>query len=498
MRPASLPLPGSRARSGRRALAAVVLLSALPACATNPATGRRQLSLVGEQQEVQMGRQADQEISAAVGLYRDPDLESYVQRLGGTLSGLSERPKLPWQFRILDDASVNAMALPGGYNYVTRGLLAHMNSEAELAAVMGHEVGHVTAKHTVSQISNQQVAQLGVVLGMILRPELRNYGSLADVGLGLLFLKYSRDHEREADSLGLRYVTKAGYDPRPMAEVFTTLERVGNAEASGGRVPGWLATHPAPGDRRTRITQEIQTLGAAGGTVDREEYVRRLDGLVFGEDPREGFFQQNAFYHPDLRFRFEFPRGWQTSNTKQSVGAMSPQQDAVVVITMAGGTSASSAAQQFFSQSGIQRGGAWRGDINGLRAVAYEFAAATQEGTLQGLAAFLELDGRVYQILGYAPASRWRAHQGTINEAIGSFDRLRDPRLLEVQPARIRIVNVPAGMTVSEFARRFPSTVSVQALAVLNGVSGPDQPLRDRLAKQVVGGPGRFLEETRR
>jgi predicted Zn-dependent protease len=483
-----------------RRVAAVVCLAAVPACATNPATGRRELSLVGEQQEIQMGQQADQEISATLGLYRDADLESYVQRLGQSLAAASERPGLPWAFRILDDASVNAMALPGGYNYVTRGLLAHMNSEAELAAVMGHEVGHVTAKHTVSQISRQQAAQLGVALGMILSPELRNYGSLADVGLGLLFLKYSRDHERQADSLGLRYTTKTGYDPRPMADVFATLERVGNAENSGGRVPGWLATHPSPEDRRARITQEIQALGTTGGTVDREEYMRRLDGLAFGENPREGFFQQNVFYHPDLRFRFAFPRGWNTSNTKQAVSAMSPQQDAVVVITMAEGGSAQTAARQFFSQSGIKRGGARSGNINGLPAVVSEFAAATQQGTLQGLAAFLEFSGRAYQVLGYAPAERWSRQQGAVNEAIGSFDRLTDPRLLEVQPARIRLVTVPAGMTVTEFARRYPSTVSAQALAVLNGVTDPNQPLRDRLAKRVVGGAGipGATEETRR
>jgi predicted Zn-dependent protease len=476
--------------SVRARIAAILLLAALPACATNPATGRRQLSFIGEQQEIEMGRQADQEISAAVGVYRDPDLESYVQRLGATLASQSERTNLQWAFRILDDASVNAMALPGGYNYVTRGLLAYMNSEAELASVMGHEIGHVTAKHTVSLLSRQQVAQLGMVLGMILRPELRNYGSLADVGLGLLFLKYSRDHEREADSLGLRYVTRAGYDPRPMAEVFTTLERVGAAEGQGGRVPGWLATHPAPEDRRTRITQEIQKLGVAAGTVDREEYVRRLDGLVFGPNPREGFFEQNVFYHPDLRFRFEFPRGWQTNNQKQAVAAMSPEQDAVVAITMAPGASAQAAAQQFFSQQGIQRGQAWRGQINGLPAVAHQFAAATEQGQLQGVAAFVEFDRHVFQILGYAPSERWGRHQATINQAIGSFDRVSDRRVLDMQPARINIVTVPANMTVAEFARRYPSTVSVQTLALINGVSDPNQPLRDRLAKQVVGGPG--------
>ena len=481
------PAPSRHART-----AAILLLAVLPACATNPATGRRQLSIIGEQQEIQMGQQADQEISAAVGVYRDADLESYVQRLGANLAAQSERANLQWHFRILDDASVNAMALPGGYNYVTRGLLGYMNSEAELAAVMGHEIGHVTGKHTVNQLSKQQVANIGLVLGMILRPEIRNYGNLAEVGMGLLFMKYGRDHEREADSLGLRYMTRAGYDPRPMAEVFTTLERVGSAEGQAGRVPSWLSTHPTPEDRRTRIAAEMQKLSLpATGTVDREEYLRRLDGITFGENPREGFFEHNAFYHPELKFRFEFPPGWQTNNQKQAVAAMSPEQDGLVVLTMGAGESAQAAAQQFFSQQGIQRGQTWRGDVNGLRAQAYQFAAATQQGQLQGIAAFVEHTGRVYQILGYAPAQRWGRHQAAVNRAIGSFDRVTDRRVLDVQPARLALVNVPSGMTVAEFARRYPSTVSVQTLALINGVSDPNQPLRDRVAKRVVGGPGR-------
>jgi predicted Zn-dependent protease len=157
---------------------------------------------------------------------------------------------------------------------------------------------------------------------------------------------------------------------------------------------------------------------------------------------------------------------------------------------MAAGTSAQTAAQQFFSQQGIQRGQAWRGQINGLPAVAHQFAAVTQQGQLQGIAAFVEFDRHVFQILGYAPAERWGRHQATVNQAIGSFDRVSDRRVLDMQPARINIVTVPAGMTVAEFARRYPSTVSVQTLALINGVSDPNQPLRDRLAKQVVGGPG--------
>lgn len=477
MRPRRTSLPG----------AALALLALLPACATNPATGRRQLSLIGEEQEIQMGRQADQEIAAAVGVYQDADLQAYVERIGRALAARSERPNLPWTFRILDDASVNAMALPGGFVYVTRGLLTYLNSEAELASVLGHEIGHITARHTVNRLSTQQVAQLGVVLGMILRPELRNYGSLADVGLGLLFLKYSRDDEREADDLGLRYAGRGGYDLRPAADVFTTLERVSAAEGQG-RVPGWLATHPAPEDRRQRIAAAIQAMpGGAGGTVDRPEYLRRIDGVVFGPDPREGFFQQNAFYHPELRFRFEFPQGWQTSNQKQAVSAMSPGNDALVVITLSGRDSPEAAAREFFSQQGIQQGQAWRGSIGGLPATAHSFAALTRQGQLQGTAAFVALGGRVYQILGYTPSGRWGRYQDTINRAIGSFATVTDPRILRAEPRRVRVVDVPAGLTPSELSRRYPSTVPPQTLANLNGVA-PGQALPAGMAKTVVGG----------
>jgi predicted Zn-dependent protease len=269
--------------------------------------------------------------------------------------------------------------------------------------------------------------------------------------------------------------------------VFTTLERVSATEAQG-RVPGWLSTHPTPADRRTRIAQQIQTLPQpVGGTIDREEYLARLEGVVFGPNPREGFFEQNVFYHPDLRFQFEFPRGWQTSNQKQAVSAMSPQRDAVVVVTMAGRNSADAAAREFFSQQGIERGQSWRGDINGLPAVAHSFVAATEQGMLQGVAAFVELGGRVYQILGYAPASRWRSAEAAVTRSINSFDRVTDRRVLDVQPRRVRIVEVPRGMTVAEFYERYPSTVNLQTVANINGVT-PGERLPAGAAKRVVGG----------
>jgi predicted Zn-dependent protease len=472
-----------------RARAAVLVAGLLTACATNPATGRRQISLVSEAQEVQMGKEADQQVGASIGLYPEATLQTYVARVGTALAAASERPGLQWTFRVVDDPAVNAFALPGGYIYVTRGLLAHLSSEAELAAVLGHEIGHVTARHSVSQMSKAQLLNVGMIVGMILRPQLQNYGNIAQAGLQLLFLKYSRDDEKQADDLGLRYLTRAGYDPRPMTQVFRTLQRVGTTEGEG-RVPTWLSTHPDPGDRGQRTTVAIAALppGQAGSRVERDAYLQRIDGIVFGEDPREGYFKGNVFYHPEMRFRFEFPAGWKPSNQKQAVGAMSPGQDGLVVITLANRDSPQAAYQEFFSQPGIQRGQPWQGNINGLTAYTNAFAAQTEQGVLQGLAAFVQHEAKVFQILGYAPSSRWPRYESTVSASVGSFARLTEQRFLAVKPRNVDIVTVPQAMTVEEFARRYPSTVSVLTLAIINELE-PGQRLEGgQKAKRVVGG----------
>src|SRR5882672_5741619 len=250
-------------------------------CAVNPATGSRQLMLVSESQEISMGRDYDKEVVASIGLYPDSALQAWIQQFGARLAATSERPNLPWSFRVVDDPVVNAFALPGGFIYVTRGILAHLNSEAELAGVVGHEIGHVTARHSASQMTKQQLAQVGLAVGAIASPEVGRYTGLASQALGVLFLKYSRDNERQADDLGLRYMRRVNYDPREMPHVFEMLARVSQAQG-GGRVPEWLATHPDPENRRGRIEQEIAALpqnftGVAG---DAGEILRQGRDLL--------------------------------------------------------------------------------------------------------------------------------------------------------------------------------------------------------------------------
>src|SRR5215212_8311416 len=202
------------------------LAAGLLSCARNPVTGKSELALVSESQEIQMGKQAAQDVAQTIGLYNDPKLEAYVAGIGKRMAAASERPNLPWEFHVVDDASVNAFALPGGFIYVTRGLLATITNEAELATVVGHEIGHVTNRHSVQQISKAQVAQLGLGLGSILSPQVAQVAGVASQGLQLLFLKYSRDYENQADMAGFRYALNQNWDVREMSDMFETLDRV--------------------------------------------------------------------------------------------------------------------------------------------------------------------------------------------------------------------------------------------------------------------------------
>ena len=260
-------------KGGRTGTVAALVLAS--GCSVNPATGERELALIGEQQEIQMGREADQQIVATLGVYDDAALAQYVQSLGAQLAAQSERPHLPWTFRVIDDPTINAFALPGGFVYVTRGIMTHLRSEAELVGVLGHEIGHITARHSVSQISRAQLTQLGVGLGMILVPQLRPFGDVAGIGLQLLFMSHGREDEREADELGVRYMTRTNHDPRELAGVMLMLERSSELSGGSGRVPEWLSTHPNPGNRAARIQEIVQASGAdlTGRLVRRNEYL---------------------------------------------------------------------------------------------------------------------------------------------------------------------------------------------------------------------------------
>ncbi len=471
-------------------VAAAALTAFVVGCVVNPATGEREISLVSESQEIAMGREYDPQIVASMGLYPDSQVQRYVREIGLRMAARSERPNLPWTFRVIDDPIVNAFAVPGGYIYITRGILGYMDNEAQLAAVLGHEIGHVTARHTAQQLTRTQLATAGLVVGSIVSETVAGVAGTASQGLGVLFLKFGRDDERQSDALAFRYMGRTDYDVREIPDVFQMLARV-SAGQGGGRVPEWLSTHPDPGNRRQDALDRIAALPAdsLGSIVRRDVFLSTIDDMVYGADPRQGYFRDGTdFIHPDLAFRLVFPSGWRTVNQTQAVLGGSPNEDAIIQLTLAQGTSLDAAARTFLGQEGLQATQPQRTTTNGLSSVTSEFTAQTQQGTLQGVALFVEHGGRIYRILGYGTQQRWRSNEAVVRRSLASFARVTDRTLLDVEPLRIDIVPIDRAMTLAEFAQRNPGPVDLDALVLLNQANDAQQrfPAGTRL-KRVVG-----------
>ena len=472
-----------------RMLAAAAVAATAVACSVNPATGERQLTLISEAQEIQMGREADQEITAQLGLYPDQSAQQYVSALGQALAAESERPDLPWSFKVVDDPIVNAFALPGGFIYITRGIMAHLSSEAELVGVLGHEIGHVTGRHSVERLSKAQLANIGLGVGMIVSPEFRQFGDLAQMGMGLLFLKYSRDDEREADELGVRYSLRGGYDAREMPEVFTVLKRVGEMAGAGG-IPSWLATHPDPEQRRERIEGMLADRQAEfeGLKIERAGYFQRLDGMTFGENPREGYFKDGVFYHPELAFKMTFPQGWKTSNQRQAVVAMNEAQDALLQLALAQEADTAAAVRKFLEQEGVDGGSVQGMRVNGLGASWAPFEVPSEQNPLTGRVVCVRYGQNTFQLMALAKRDSWSENSPALERGQKSFARLTDRRYLDVQPARVKLERIDRAMTLREFSQRYPSSIDLETLALINHVQPDDRLEAGTTVKRVVGG----------
>jgi len=440
-----------------------------------------------------MGMQADPGITAQMGgTYGDEEFQAYVTALGMSLSGVSESPDLPWSFKVLDDDLINAFALPGGFIYVTRGIMSHMNSEAELVGVLGHEVGHVTARHTANRMTRQQLGTIGVVAGAVFSEQVRNNAGAALQGLQLLMLRYSRGDESQADALGYRYMTKVEYDPQGISDVMKMLGSTSpSAEEMG--VPTWMLTHPDPGNRVQANENRLARDREAGVTYDgfevgRDRFLDRLDGMVFGPDPLQGYFIENRFLHPELEFQLTFPDGWAVQNGAQAVQAGSPQNDAAMGLTFAQAATAREAMDGFMAQEGIVPGAQQSGQVNGIPTVRRRFTAQTEQGVLAGTIMFAEYGGGVYQIMGYGPQAAWGERQLAVETTLSSFAPVRERRYLDVAPSRINIVTLPRDMTVVEFLRRYPSDVDESQVLLANQVTLEGRFVRGQKVKQMRGG----------
>jgi predicted Zn-dependent protease len=470
-----------RLRLAARLIPVALFALAAAGCAVNPATGRREFSLVSASQEQAIGRDGYGATVAEYGLYGDTALAAYVDSVGQRLARVSELPSLGWHFTVLDDPVVNAFAMPGGYIYITRGILAYLNSEAQLAGVLGHEIGHVTARHSAAQITQQQIAGLGLAVAGAFSPSFQKYSGAAQQALGLLMLKYSRDDETQADELGIRYATAAGYDPREIPATYAMLQRV--SQRAGSSLPFYLSTHPDPGNRfeHTGTLSAQAAAGKSGLAVRAHTLLGHLRGVVYGLDPRGGWFDGSHFTAPAQGFEMDFPAGWGTQNARASVAAGSPQKTGAMQVTLASDAKALSPAAYVSALRAEGRIAGLDGGtetIGGWPAWTGRIAVASNGGTGVLAAAWIRTGpDQMLQVLGRSLASG-DADERAIMAAARSIRPLHDTKLAHPEPDRVRVKPAPsAGDFTAVYAKLGASAISADDASIVNGVQ-PDAPVQ--------------------
>jgi predicted Zn-dependent protease len=442
-------------------LLAVVALF-ISSCAINPVTGKKQLMLISESQEIAMGAEYDPQIVSTFGIYPDEELLDHINQKGVEMGKISHRPNLQYHFKVLDSPVVNAFAVPGGYIYLTRGILAQLNNEAELMGILGHEMGHITARHSVQQMTKQQIAQLGLVVGMIASEEFRQFADIASQGLELLFLKFSRDNERQADQLGVEYASKIGYDAHKMADFFQVLQKMELGSSQGG-IPTFLSTHPDPGDRYNTVHRLSDTwqdsLDFDTWTVNEDEYLQMVDGMVYGEDPRQGYVDGWTFFHPELQFQFPIPGGWNLVNSPLQVQMSPPDGEALIVFTLAQQNNLDQAASETLQNLNLKVLNSTRNTVNGMPAlgVLSEQESQNQQtgetSSLRVLSYFIDYSGQIYVFHGVTNGPVFDGYFRLFESTMVRFNRLTDPQRINVIPKRINVKQIPSTGTVANALR---------------------------------------------
>jgi predicted Zn-dependent protease len=471
-------------------LIVAISLVLLSACAVNPVTGKRQMVMMSEAQEIAMGKDADPQIVAFFGLYEDPVLQKFINEKGQEMAAISHRSKLAYEFKIVDSPVINAFAVPGGYVYFTRGIMAHFNNEAEFAGVLGHEIGHITARHSVIQQRNAMLGQIGMIAGIILIPQLGQFIEPLSMGMQLAMMSFGREDERESDKLGVEYSSKINYDAVEMAGFFETLSRQQEI-SGGGDIPEFLSTHPSPDDRNKTVAKMAADwkakLKLTNPQVNREAYLKRIDGLILGEDPRQGFVENSMFYHPGLKFQFSVPGGWKLQNTPQQV-QMAPQNgEALIMFTIAPEKSLDDAAQKTLERYKLDLVESKKESINGLNAIRLVADQKQEQATIRVLLTLIQYDAYIYSIFGVAELSNFNNYVPTFLSNANSFSTLNDSEKLNRKPEVVRIQTIPRSMTLQAAFQHFNMpTARYEELAILNGMQLSEQLSSGTLIK-VVG-----------
>ena len=488
-------------------LLASLLLTSCGTQMVNPVTGQTERSVMSEEAEIAEGAKGHQEVLKEYGAVANPALQSYVNALGQKLAAQSHRANLQWHFTVLDSPEINAFALPGGYVYVTRGILAYLDSEADLAGVMGHEIGHVTARHGAQRATRQQNAGLGVlaasVLGMVLESQgVSGAGQMASqasqsAAAGYI-ASYGREQELQADGLGAEYLARSHYDPHNMVDVITVLKNqerfaADQAKAEGRAVPeggDWLASHPSNDQRLQSITALANQYKNQGPYSDegRTRYLKAVAGLTFGDSPSQGLVRGRNFYHEPLGIALTAPAGWTIKNDEEQLAVLNPARDAALLVQLVPPNAGNTPTDIVRNLLKPTQGRLEKTDFNGLPASRFVGARANANGQVQPLeASVVEGPGGRWYLL-YAAAKDGAALQrarAARREAEESFRALTAKDRSAARPWALKSVAFPKG-GFSELAKASPIERPEQQLRLINGYYSGGEPRGGQMVKMVV------------
>jgi predicted Zn-dependent protease len=435
----------------------VITALMLGGCATNPVSGGKDFVMMSESQEIALGRSADVEVRKQYKAYANPGLQSYVNRVGQKIAEHSHRPNIHYRFTVLDSPEINAFALPGGYVYITRGILAYLNSEAEMAAVLGHEVGHVTARHGVRQQSAAQAANIGISIASIFVPELNTQlgQDLSNLFGGALLSGYGREHELESDRLGAQYLARTAYDPQAMIRVVGVLknQELFDAEIAKqeGREPrryhGTFATHPDSDTRLQQVVGEAGNLTVPTPNEGKSEFLKQSEGLVFNDSVEDGVVRDNRFMHRDLGIALTFPPSWNVKNSTTQLVALSPKIDAALQLKIDDKPTGNVTE---YTRRVL-------GNDARIETLEIEKLHAAIGSTGKVVLGIVYYDRKAFHIAGNAKtAETLEAQREAMKETIRSFHVLTDEEKKTIKPLTIKLITAQKGETYARLAQRSP------------------------------------------
>ena len=465
-------------------------------CAMNPVTRRPEIVLISAEMEKQLGQEEAQKVQRGLGFVDDPELQSYVAAVGQRLAATSPRQDVTYEFHVVESTEPNAFALPGGYVYVTRGLLLLLNSEDELAAVLGHEIGHVAARHAVQQIS--AAAPFGLITGVsagvtgLVSPLLgKLVGGMGGLATGLVLAPYNRSQERESDRVGQELAARGGWDPDALARFLTTMERQQELKGTAPRRPGFLDSHPSTPERIANTTSFAGTLQPAAVTpiaASRADFLQRLDGLVVGPRAAEGVFEGQLFLHPDLDFSVQFPAEWRCANAAKQIVAAAPDGAGIVVLKSVGeGDDPLEGARrlQHDTKAPIVQYTETT-SIGKLRAARARVQASGDRGQVIVDLTWIAHAHRIYQLAGLASVERAPAYQPVFDTVAKSFRPLEPAERARIREDRLRIVEARNGEMLDSIVTRSDSVWSPDMTAIANGLEVNSPLVAGQLLKVAV------------